>query len=1343
MNSRLVGLALIFSGLGWLGSFHLIAADEAIQTGGDFFETRIRPVLAQRCFQCHSDKKQEGQLRLDRRDDLLKGGKSGRVVLPGDPGHSLLLRAIRRVDKDFRMPPPEKDKLTDIEIRDFEAWITMGAPWPDDGNQVAKSPVSNLEEARRFWSLQPVSMPQPPSVDAGDTGTRDWPANEIDQFVLARLAEKGWRPSPRADKRTLLRRATYDLTGLPPTPPEIDAFLADVSPDAFEKVVDRLLASPQYGVHWARHWFDVARYGDTRWVGAGEDRRWPFAYTYRDWVIQALNEDMPYDRFVTLQLAADQVPDARPGDQAALGFLTVGRWFTGKLPDVIDDQIDVVTRGLLGLTAQCARCHDHKYDPVSMQDYYSIYGLFAASRMPVDGNGILGCLPALEPRPVDEATEIEIAKMRAGIDEFLDTRVNALSNDFRNGQKLLRYFRLATKLLEKDDNDVRYFSTWNEVDDRLLLRWVRYLKRTLPKPQGDPHPVFAPWHKLAAVRPADFPATTKALLENQKADKLNPQVAAMLTPPPGSLDELATRYVDLFLKFDGEDRYEDKADYDKERLRQVLRGNDSPTYVKRSELGQFLTPEEFENLTGLRRELHAKLVELPEKADHFLTYLHEVKPLKEKLDSFLDERSKAVASDVRSPEKIAKYLLAAHEARDAESRKFRELAKSGQLSTVTLQGWIDFLDRLAQQKDPVFAAWRVFTADNNDFATQSCQIAKRAKDAAGNSEVAALFEPPPSTLAEAAERYSGLLAKCLRDEPFANPGLEAVRKVITAKDSPLRFSLERIVDYLTQQETDQLRNHERNLARVYLESPGTPALGMVLRETSSSYDQRIFVRGNPNNEGEMSHSSFLRVLADGPDARPFTPGLGRRELANSIVCRSNPLAARVIVNRAWQWHFGTGIVRTPSDFGTRGELPSHPLLLDWLASRLVEDGWSLKQLHRRILLSSTWQQSSQDNPAYRSVDPGNRMLWRMNRRRLGFEELRDSLLAAASRLDMTFGGRPDDLEKDIARRRTVFGKVDRMTLPGFYRYFDFPGADTHVPQRQETIVAQQALYLMNNSFVLDQAGHLARQTETAPGTNARIDAMYRQVFGRSPTSEESELCEQFLHSQEAAKPAEGAEDNATPSVPPASKAWQYGWGSYDEASQRVTAFNPFRFSTGDRWRGGPNENDPELGRIYLHSRQGYAGPDSRLCVVRRWIAPCGGILSITGKVSAELNSTEPRGDGVRARIVSSRQGQLGVWLVCGTEEATDVAKVEVKPGDNIDFVTDARGRESTGTFLWSPVLTMKADEGADPVTPEAKGLAWDAQKDFKAPKSTGQPPFDAWQRLGQILLESNEFTFLD
>jgi hypothetical protein len=1326
----------------FLGAFLLAAAvdvrgagTEASRAGVEFFEAKIRPVFVERCVKCHGGEKQEGGLRIDQRAAILKGGKSGPVIVPGNPESSVLIRAVRRGDPDLAMPPRDKgEPLTAAEIQNFVEWIRLGAPFPETiAGGASGSPSQDLATAQKFWSFQPLQKVSPPQAE-GET------RNPIDPFIRAKLRAAGLRPAPPADKRTLLRRATYDLTGLPPTSAEIDAFLADHSPDAFATVVERLLTSPQYGAHWARHWFDVARYGDTRWVGAGEEKRWPFAFTYRDWVIAALNDDMPYDRFVTLQLAADQAPGARVADQAALGFLTLGRWFTGTIPDVIDDQIDVVTRGLLGLSAQCARCHDHKYDPVSMQDYYALYGLFAASRMPVDGSGILAALPEVAPPPIDAASEREFAAKRREVDEFLTRHATALRDRFKPNEALQQYLLATVGVLEKKDNEVRALAKERGLDERIFQRWVRYLKNTT----RSPHPIFAPWHALVALPENKFAARAAAVIDKEKSGKLNRHAAALLTPAPATLAVLAQRYAELLAKHDVP---EASTDAEQEAVRQVLRGNDSPVQVPLSELSQFLPAAEMNRLVEMRRALNGKLATLSERADLFLAAQHEAAPVLAEIRDFLAQRRTAIAADIATPGKIAAYLLAAHEVEAAGESKFKSIAKSKQLSERVLRRWMEFLEQATANKDAVFAVWRIFAAATDSaFTNQVAQLTARVREAAGNKAVAEMFVAPPASLAEVAMRYGELLARCNRTEPFAEPALEAVRRVASADAAPLRFVGSDVVDYLTQKELDGLREKERKLQRLFLESPGAAPRAMALAESARGYAQRIFVRGNPNQLGEASHGGFLSVLAPATP-KAFTPGRGRLELAQAITDARNPLTARVIVNRVWHWHFGAGLVATASDFGARGTAATHPELLDWLAGEFIAHGWSLKKLHRQILLSATWQQSAQgggqnsanpDSSAPRaalSLDPGNALLWRANRRRLGFEELRDSLLAVAGRLDEDVsGGRPLDLTRNNVRRRTVFGAVDRVTLPGFYRYFDFPGADAHVSERHETIVAQQALYLMNNGFVMEQASHVARRSAIAGDDDAaaRIERLYRIALGRGPRSDERALGLEFIKSKTVSV-------GLTTAGGALADAWRYGTGNFSEARQRVTGFEPFPFFAGNQWKGGSQEIDPVFGRASLNQRGGFAGVSGELAVVRRWVAPRAGRVTISGALSHQLNSTQPLGDGVRARIVSSRRGQLGVWIVHGTEEPTELGGVEVESGDTIDFVCDARGREQHANFAWAPVVRF---EGA--ATDAKEKVVWDCAKDFKGPVATpATPAFDAWDRLAQVLLESNEFSFLD
>ena len=340
----------------------------------EFFETKVRPVLVETCVRCHGEKKQGSGLRLDSRAAVLEGGENGPAVVPGDPDKSLLIQAVRQTHEDIKMPP--KGKLPEPAIGALAAWVKMGAPW-------SERPVpagDQAQAAATHWAFQPIRVVAPPTVK-----DRAWAASPIDAFVLAKLEAEGMTHSPPADKRTLIRRATFDLLGLPPTPGEVDAFLADDSPDAFARVIDRLLASPRYGERWGRHWLDVARYADTKGYVFTEERRYPYSYTYRDYVIRAFNDDKPYDQFLVEQIAADRLPgSAGKPSLAALGFLTVGRRFLNNNEDIVDDRIDVVSRGLLGLTVTCARCHDHKFDPIPTDDYYSLFGVFRSSIEPAD-----------------------------------------------------------------------------------------------------------------------------------------------------------------------------------------------------------------------------------------------------------------------------------------------------------------------------------------------------------------------------------------------------------------------------------------------------------------------------------------------------------------------------------------------------------------------------------------------------------------------------------------------------------------------------------------------------------------------------------------------------------------------------------------------------------------------------------------------------------------------------------------------------------------------------------------------------------------------------------------------
>ena len=867
-----------------------------------FFEASVRPVLADRCFKCHGPTKQSGGLRLDSRASILEGGDAGPAVVPGEPDRSPLVLAARH-EGDLKMPP--KGKLPGPAVESLSTWVKMGAPWPIDP---VPSAGAKAEASKNLWSLRPVRDPAPPRVEHSDRV-----ASPVDAFILAKLEAKTLEPSPLADKRTLIRRTTFDLTGLPPTTAEVDAFLADETPQAFAKVVDRLLASPRYGEAWGRHWLDVARYADTKGYVFNAEKRYPYSYTYRDYVIRSFNEDKPYDRFLVEQVAADRLPlgeDKRP--LAALGFLTVGRRFLNDTNEIIDDRIDVVTRGLMGLSVTCARCHDHKFDPIPTEDYYSLHGVFASSIEPDE-------LPPL-PDSVPEADRLAYDKERQA--------------------------RLEKVALEK--------------------------------------------------------ATDKAKIERELRDHLAAFVEAAVElnfePKNPKLDEIARS--------------------------------------------------------------------------------HKVSP----------ERLRFLARRLSKP-----------------------------------------FEKTAEGHDPVFAPWRAFAAlPPAEFEPRAAELARKLTtepDPARPIDPAVLkaFEgDPPRTLLEVANRYGTLFeraAKACDVEP--DPALVPILDRLAPDGGLLAVPDDGLRRVLNRAEREHLQVTERKVGELDVSHPGSPARAMVMVDAPNPTDPHVFIRGNPGRPGKPIPRRFLRVLSPGGEAKPFTDGSGRLELARAIASPDNPLTARVMVNRIWHHHFGAGLVATPSDFGARGEAPTHPELLDFLAKRFIESGWSVKAMHRLILLSTTYQQKSDRRDDGFEADPRNQLLWRQDRRRLDFESMRDGVLAVAGQLDRTMGGRPVELfgSKSVSTRRAVYGYVDRYDLDATFRTFDFPSPDISAPMRSLTTVPQQALFLMNSPFLLDQARALANRPDLPPASDpdARIARLYLDLLGRPAEPHEVEAGRRFLESHPKAE----------------------------------------------------------------------------------------------------------------------------------------------------------------------------------------------------------------------------------
>jgi mono/diheme cytochrome c family protein len=900
----------------------------------EFFETRIRPVLAAQCFSCHTNSKMGG-LRLETREGMLKGGKSGPAVIPGDPEKSLLIIAVRHAGADLKMPKGAT-KLTDAEIADLTKWVKDGAYWPVEGKAARADGKGYIITAaqRRFWSIQPLRNPPPPALKDAS-----WPANDIDRFVLARLEKDNLKPAPIADRRTLLRRVTYDLTGLPPSYEEVKTFEADRSPNAYEKVVDRLLASPHYGEMWARHWLDVVRYGEDDYrISQKPERveRYPHAYAYRDWVIKSLNDDMPYDTFVKAQLAGDLVDEKiRPRMIPGLGMNGLGVWQWNANVAAIEradewhDKVDVTTKAFLGLTVGCARCHDHKYDPIPTKDYYRLAGIFASSSYEP--------YPLVPKSVVDEYEnrKKELEEKEKRLTDFLE-KVSSLY-----AQTLFEqtedYMVAAWRVGSEKRATPATVAEEYKLDPEILTRWVRFLKK---KPTN--YTFFVPWQELVARG--------------------------------GTVEEAKKMVHEFYLK---------AVEIDKARAK-IKEENEF-------ELAKMKDPnEKFDPLpNGLKRKLTKYQIDL-KGLDREQSYLWQ--------DMF---------------EKDLTEFLTTVDIVDKEDPGLLKLTGNA-------------LERRL----------------NLDWASH---VARLKSD------------------------------------------IEAFKKAM-----PPQYPF------------------------VY-----------GIKDEKEPVDLKVFLRGNPFNFGEDAPRAFLSLFADG-EPQPFTKGSGRLELAEAII--KQPVAVRVIVNRLWRWHMGTGLVDTPNNFGLVGERPSNPDLLERLASKFVAGGMSFKQLHKDIVMSRVYQLSSASVDANVAKDPENRLYWRSNRRRLEAEGVWDSLLAASGKLDLTkIGGPSQDLAAGMTRRG-VYGNVSRMYPNEFQLTFDFPTPTISSERRYTTNVPQQRLFFLNSEFVRLQAEALAQRVKGAGNDEAQVQKAFEIVYQRLPTPSELAALLQPMRSPTKPTASEGAPAGAAASL---------------------------------------------------------------------------------------------------------------------------------------------------------------------------------------------------------------------
>lgn len=1084
----------------------LLAAEE----GEAFFEQHIRPVLVNQCIECHGTKKQESGLRLDARSMLLKGGDSGAAVVVGKPAESLLMEAIRR--EGLEMPPSKS--LEDHEIAAFEKWIKMGAPWPNSetppqpalGDQVAINAA-----ASDHWAFEKLQTPAVPSLK------NDWGQSPIDAFVWKRLTEAKLQPSPPADRGTLIRRAYYDLIGLPPTYEEVQAFEQDPSPQAFENVVDRLLNSKHFGERWGRYWLDLARYADTQEWQAQTDVRYPFAYTYRDWVIHALNRDLPYDEFIKLQIAADfYTTEPNDPNLAAMGFLTVGRRFRNNPIEQTNDRIDAISRGLMGLTVACARCHDHKYDPVPTADYYSLFGVLNSSEMPEDLPIIRGGQQS--PELVADYKKQRAAKVK-DLKDYIENLRQEAHQDLR--KRLPLYFAGYYEMGIAQTKDIRGVIQKLKVKETAMTPLANNLDQ-LQRGRGQINdPIWGPWVQLLKVPNANFEKQSQQILAQlaEQSQKYNARVVTVLSEKP------------------------------------------------------------LQNKKQLT-EIYAKFFE------------------------------------------------------------------------------------------GVLTEWRQTKQETPDATNLNDPAAEQLRAELFNNEGVFAFTP------DAVERASRLLGTGRR-------ALGDLNKAINEVDAT---------------------------------HPSAPPRAMVMVDKETLYDPFVMLRGEPRRRGDSVPRRFLSIVA-GEKAPEFTKGSGRRELAEAIADPQNPLTSRVLINRVWMKLLGQGFVSTPGDFGLRSEPPSHPELMDYLAVTFVEDGWSLKKLIRRVMLSSTYQQQSENREDAAQLDPENRLLWRANRKRLDFEAMRDSILAASGKIDLTVGGQSVKLsEEPFTTRRTLYGYIDRVDTDPIFKIFDAASPDVSTPQRNQTTVPQQALFAMNHPFVVQQSKALAARANTGePNASERVANLYRLLFGRNVTEPERRLALGFLQT-------------TPPPASPTAPVWSYGYGPFDPQSTEGPRFTPLTHWTGQQYQYGAELPDRVFGHIRLNAGGGVPGRRIEESVIRRWTSPIDGVVSITGT----LKHIRPNGNGVRGRIIAADGKVLGEWDVARSESETNVAKLQVKRGDTIDFAVENKGNSNSYTFFWAPEIQAIGESSAD--------LTWDAQRDFEAPPPA---PMNAWEQLAQALMLSNEFLFVD
>ncbi len=1058
----------------WLFSICLLGTAQSVvaaePSDAAFFETKVRPLLIAKCQECHAGDKAKAGLRLDSREAILAGGESGIAAVAGKPDESLLIEVIGYRNA-LQMPP--KAKLPDAEIAILTDWVRRGLPWPNSKSTVAAPPAKMTstdfsEEQKSFWAFQRVKHDLPPPVK-----NEAWIRSPIDQYILADLEAQGLTPAREADKRTLIRRVTLDLNGLPPTPDEVADFMSETASDALERLIDRLLASPRYGERWARHWLDVARYADSN--GLDENLAYATAFRFRDYVVKAFREDKPYDHFLIEQIAGDLLPvesqqELNPSPDAfdglvATGFLCLGAKMLAEddpvkmQMDIIDEQVDTVARAVMGLTMGCARCHDHKFDPITAEDYYGLAGIFKSTQT-MDTFSVvarwherpLATTQQLQQR--DERQQLATTQKQF-VEQLKADVMEAILSEARRHPGA--YLLAATREFELADQ----------------------LKRA--KPRGN-EPNLRELAGVILIEAEDY-ARGNVLNERSNYGKdigvlVNRGEAPNFTEYDLNLEKAITCQFEL--------RYAAAAS---RPVKVLVNGHLMKTDAANKVTGSW-TPESqtwfVEGFVTLIAGRNTVRLEQPQAFPHIDKLL--LTPVD----------AAAVPGDRTADSKLIPSLV---------------------------QQWAKTLEASRSTPQSILTAWHQFIANRSLVADSSTPQ---------NGVARLLADAQPTSLVELANRYEKLFVEAqqawlnLKATPegkdaqaLPDPVLEAFRSLLQDPQGP--FAVPADIETAFSPETvGQLKAGRGELSRREAAVPKFVETMSVVDSTPENL--KIHLRGSHLTLGREVPRQLPRILA-GEEPRTLTEGSGRLQFARWLADRDHPLTSRVMVNRNWQWHFGHGLVRSPDNFGRLGERPSHPALLDWLASEFSGNAnttegqaWSIKAMHRRVVASSAYRQSTEFDPNAALKDPENRLLWRFHRLRMDVEVLRDSLLAISEQLDETPGGTllptanrayvTSTENKNPAiygsHRRSIYLPVVRSALFQLFTAFDFADPSTLAGQRDQTTVAPQALFMMNSEFVLEQSRLIAQRLLQRADLDqpARLRQLYQLAYSRDPSEGE-------------------------------------------------------------------------------------------------------------------------------------------------------------------------------------------------------------------------------------------------